>query len=146
MQIEGVTGPAVAGRQHHRRAVDEHAKVADQAGIQHRVELGPVTTAAFPQAVQPGAVGPGQGCVSAHDALPYKLSGLARIATLGLKEMTTCPVPLSSSRLPLTAAAARFPGRSPASSGRGSPTVGWALASGCRPAACLPSRLASAAP
>src|SRR6266567_9176935 len=118
VQVEGVTGPAVDGRQHYRRAIDEHAKVADQAGIQHRVEFGPVAPAAFPQAVQPGAVGPGQGCVSAHDALPYKLSGLARIATLGLKEMTTCLVPLSSSRSPLTAATAfRFPGRSPASSG-----------------------------
>src|SRR5260370_16349658 len=89
VEVPGVTDSAVGGRQDYGRAVDGHAQVAYQAGVEDRVQIGPIGPAAFPEAVQPGAVGRGKREVGAHNALPYKVSGLTRIATLREKRKTT---------------------------------------------------------
>ena len=48
MQVQRVIDPAVPGREHDGRAVDDDTEVTDQPGIEYGVEIRALGTCAFP--------------------------------------------------------------------------------------------------
>ena len=69
MQIDGVVDPRVSGWQDHRRAVAHQSKMADQAGVQHRIQVSTVAAGPLAQPSQSatGSVGEAHICQHAAD-------------------------------------------------------------------------------
>jgi hypothetical protein len=60
VHVDGVVDAAVAGGQHHGRAVADHAEMADQAGVEHGIEVVAVGAGAFAQPGDGAAAGGGE--------------------------------------------------------------------------------------